>query len=132
MGIGGISASPIGVHLSTDRGIAINGSSKQSDYLVMAKFIWVGSSQVSIPRLIILNAYVKDNPVAVVGDIRIYDATNGQTICEVIGISTIDTNNIQDMGVISNVSEGVAIWEIQGRITSGTQDINADSLNMVF
>jgi len=132
MGIGGISASPIGVLLSTDRGIAINGSSKQSDYLVMAKFIWVGSSQVGIPKIIILNAYVKDNPVAVIGDIRIYDATNGQTICEVIGISTIDTNNIQDMGVISNVSEDVAIWEIQGRITSGTQDINADSLNMVF
>ena len=46
-------------------------------------------------------------------DIRIYDVTNDQVIACVDDLSNEDPQ-LLDFGTISNVSSGVAIWELQG------------------
>jgi hypothetical protein len=60
-------------------------------------------------------------------DIRIYDVTNGNTIVEQTGLlHTVPT--IVDMGTVSNLSSGPAIWEVQVRRGGGSHQLDFDTL----
>lgn len=86
-------------------------------YESWASFIFRGSSVWSTPVSIKLLKYVDD---ATAHSIRIYDVTNGNVIAEQTGLSYSGWI-ILDMGTLSNVPSGEAIWEFQAKRDSGAQ-----------
>ena len=47
-------------------------------------------------------------------DLRLYDATNGNVIATVTGV-TSNMPSIHQASSVSNLSAGAAVWEIQGK-----------------
>jgi len=52
-------------------------------------------------------------------DCRVYDVTNAAVICEKLG-NSVATATIVDLGALSNLSTGQAVWEIQLKRNGGT------------
>jgi hypothetical protein len=66
-----------------------------------------------IPSISKINALVRRNGNATSASIRIYDSTNANVIAELTGVTTLDENQISDLGTISNLPSGEAVFEIQ-------------------
>jgi hypothetical protein len=58
-------------------------------------------------------------------DIRIYDVTHQVVIAEVTGVS-VEFPAIVNLGTLSNLSEGHAIWEVQQRRFESVEDLLRD------
>ena len=112
--------------ISLDHGTTTNNAA----YEVLCTFVWPGSDQVGVPVSIKANAFAEGG--GDVGDWRVYDVTNALTIGEVIGIVSTDVANIVDLGSISNVTTGEALWEVQGRETDGGKGANFDFYSMTI
>lgn len=112
--------------ISLDHGTTTNNAA----YEVLCTLVWPGSDQVGAPVSIRANAFAEG--AGDVGDWRVYDVTNALTIGEVIGIVSTDVANIVDLGSISNVTTGEALWEIQGRETAGGKGANFDFYSMTI
>lgn len=59
--------------------------------------------------------------------VRIYDRTNSQTVCETTVAEDSDMA-IVDLGTISNVPVGLAIWELQAKSSQNNRDIEIASI----
>jgi len=79
-------------------------------YTTAHTFIFEGSDAVGVPKAFHIIGGIIDS--GAVQWIRIYDVTNAQVICELTGI-TSDFPVILDLGALSNVPTGMAIWEVQ-------------------
>lgn len=90
--------------------------SSATDYERLQAFIYGGSDDWGTPNLIEAIAWTEN--AARPADLRIYDATNAQTIAELTGITDI-VETIQNLGTISNVPAAPAIWEVQMKRPSG-------------
>lgn len=77
-------------------------------YEVKGHFIWPGSDKFGAPSNIKSTGTLSK---AGEGYVKIYDVTNGQVIAE--GITTTEAQHIFDLGALSNVSAGEAVWEVQ-------------------
>lgn len=65
--------------------------------------------------------------------LRIYDVTNAQVICERTDI-TNEFPSEEDMGVLSNLPEGPATWEVQMKRPGGgpAKEVAVASLQLEF
>jgi len=88
-------------------------NTKNAAYTVKAKFPFQGTNNrpKDINRFITLIARVT---AASSGDVKVFDATNALDIAEILGI-TNTTDTIFDMGAVSNLPTGQAIFEVQLR-----------------
>ena len=102
--------------------VVAKGDSKDVNYKVMNQLIFPGTAAAGTPTSISANVFAKEEPGPTVGDIRIYDVTNALAIAEFIGITNLSKFNIEDLGALSNMDAAEAIWEIQGRRTTGVTE----------
>ncbi len=81
-------------------------------YVAVAQFIYRGTANEK--ALTRISALLSSN---VIGGLqisaRVQDITNALTICEATGIVTTTTLQAADLGIISNLPVGVAIFEVQ-------------------
>jgi hypothetical protein len=96
------------------------GNSKEAAYKLMASMIFPGSNDMGVPATIKGIVYCDD--ASDLGEIKLFDATNGLAIAEVTGITAVDVDNILDFGTLSNVDGAEAVWEFQGRQTGGAKN----------
>lgn len=80
-------------------------------YERVGAFVFPGTDIVA--SLSKINAIVRRNGAATSASIRIYDVTNVNVIAEATGITTTDETVFTDMGAISNLPSGEAMFEIQ-------------------
>jgi len=93
-----------------------------TSYIVASEFIFRGTTVLGTPTTI---KAICDSTTS--GDIKIYDVTNAQTICEKLGVSSA-TPAIFDLGTLSNLPTGEAIFEIQHRKDSTTMTTHGLSI----
>ncbi len=115
------------MNFSWGTGDSIGLASSDSSYETRAYIHWLGSGSLGTPTAIRLIAAVQDSNDP--GDVRIQDTTNGNTIAVVIGF-TVTAPTIIDMGALSNVSAGQAIWTVDMRVPSNAVFVFA--LRVVF
>jgi len=97
----------------------VKGDTKDATYKVVGWMVFPGSVQFGIPTSVSGILFVEEEIGPVVGDARIYDATNALQIAEVTGITSQSKINIEDYGALSNISAGEAVWEFQLKRTAG-------------
>lgn len=78
-------------------------------YTSEARFLWGGSTLLGTPVKIYSNSW----QIAGSGNVRIYDLTNSLVIAESASITSTSSGNIVDLGTISNISAGQAVWKIE-------------------
>jgi len=99
---------------------------RNSYYTKLASFIYSGSNNVGNILEIYVNTWATENNMTF--DIRIYDNTNSNVIAELQNISSTDEKNIQSLGVISNLPEEQAIFELHIKKTSGSFSIKKQAV----
>lgn len=100
-----------------------------NNYAVIARFKFRGTTVLGTPSNI--EAIINVNG-ANPGDIKIFDFTNSLDIAEKTGIANI-VPQIVDLGALSNLPAGPAIFELQLRVPAvGAVQIQAHSLSVVF
>jgi hypothetical protein len=98
--------------VSTDAQAYLTASA--DSYQVKVSTPWRGSTDCGTPSNI--KAVADTNGGEITSwHVKIYDVTNSQTICE--GSGSNSTKAIGDLGTLSNVSSGEAVWEIQAKRT---------------
>jgi hypothetical protein len=89
----------------------------ETAFQVLNHYIWMGTNEHGTPTAIKIVARAEGGAGRPI-DVRIVDATNGGLV-----IASVQTESttfiIIDMGTVSNLSAGEALWEIQGKRTSG-------------
>jgi len=91
-------------------------SFKLATYESVGHFIFSGSNKVGIPKKIKATVFIEK--ISSPANIRIRDITNSNTIAEKTNI-TNTLEEIIDLGNISNIPTGEAIFEIQTNTTGG-------------
>ena len=92
-----------------------NMNTNNSVYTTKAYVFFPGKSEIGEPTKIEVVSKLQSN-VADGGQIRIYDATNDLVIAE--GYISGNKAVVHDLGVLSNISDTEAIWELQMRKVS--------------
>ena len=111
------------VDISIDRNIS-NGA-----YEIADRFIFKGTTALGTPTNIKAILHING---ATDGSIRIYDVTNAQTICELTGFTEANPT-IKDLGTLSNLPAGEALFEIQLKRTgTGGQSSDIHGLSIYF
>ena len=87
-----------------------------TSYQIAKRFIFRGTTEMGVPTNIKAIAWRASGGGSV--SIRIYDVTNVLVICEATGIADA-VATIQDMGALSNLPVGEAIWEYQMTVSAG-------------
>lgn len=91
---------------------------KSATYAVLTRFAFKGITALGSPTNIKAIIHVKT--AAKPGDVRIYDLTNANAICEVTGISSL-TPTLVDLGTLSNLPSGEAMFEVQAKDPLGDE-----------
>jgi len=112
------------MHFAWER---LSGSS--SSWTVEAYVRWPGSSVVGTPSAIKIVARLSG--AGTDGGFRIYDVTNAQTVVTFSSISGT-TIAIYNLGALSNISAGEAIWEIQMKESTTEANTYAWSMDIIF
>ncbi len=99
-------------------------------YAVMSKFRFAGTDKLGTAIKIFANAWRVSG--AGTGDVRIFDATNGNPIAEIIGISSTVDTNLVDLGALSALPAAAAVFEIQGRRAGGGTALAVSTINVEF
>jgi hypothetical protein len=94
--------------------ITLQSLTSSASYTSFAQLIFRGTATLGNPTAIKLVAWVSANAY----DVRVVDITNALTIAEKIG-STNTASAIINLGTLSNLSSGEAIWDLQARVTGG-------------
>lgn len=102
---------------------------KSSYYRTAAKFIFNGTTELGTPVKIKVAYQVQQSSKP--GSIRIYDYTNGNVIAEKTHLNST-SENIVDLGSLSNLPSSQAVFEVQMKTTSSSKWIRASSLSMEF
>lgn len=84
-------------------------------YTVVSRCVFPGSSVVTLNKVFASVSVFGSNASM---DIRIYDLTNSQVICEKLAISNT-TPTAHDLGTLANIPASVAIFEVQMRANGG-------------
>ena len=102
-------------------------STSNAAYTTMARFVYEGSIDVGTP---IVMKIIAATPDATSYDLRIFDVTNTLTIAEVTGqVNT--TPVVVDLGTISNIPTGAAVFEVQLlRTGTGGQTAEVSAFSM--
>lgn len=85
-------------------------------YLAVGAFVFHGTATLGVPTAITLVAGMAQ--AAMSGSFRVQDLTNALTIAEITGNTDLYPSII-DMGTLSNLSAGQAIWEFQIKRDTG-------------
>lgn len=96
---------------------------KNNTWTTYGYMVFRGSAAAGTPTEVKSVTWPKDDDKYF--ELRVYDTTNSQQICyqEIGGYATGGVPKVEDLGTLSNVSTGVAVWAIQGR---KTQTANPD------
>lgn len=101
-------------------------------YTAAHTFIFEGADLVGIPVGFYIIGGIVDS--GAFQDIRVFDITNSQVICEVTGITDFFPTLI-NLGTLGNVPTGMAIWQVQ-HLTQNTPgpdgDVSVSSAFMEF
>jgi hypothetical protein len=104
--------------------VVINGygseaykASSSDTYEVATYFIFPGSNDAGIPTAVKAVAIINTAPAF---DIKIHDYTNNTDIAEVIGSTNDNAGNLVDLGTLSDIPTGPAMWEVHIRRNGGT------------
>lgn len=89
-----------------------------TSYVVFNRFIFAGTTALGTPTKIQIIGQVKQ--AAKTGSVRVFDLTSGLVIAETVDGLDTETPKIIDMGTLSNLPTGQAIWEIQLKNSTGT------------
>lgn len=89
-------------------------STNSTSYSTHGKIIFPGTTKMGTPTGIFVNAYSNASSY----DIRIRDVTNGNTIAELTG-QTNTSYAMKDLGTLSNLPAGRAVFEVQLLISGG-------------
>jgi hypothetical protein len=89
----------------------------ETTFQALMHYVWRGSVQHGTPTKIKIVAKTEGG-VGKQVDVRIVDLTNGSAV---IGAVFFENTSfaIIDLGALSNISRGEALWEVQGKRTSG-------------
>lgn len=85
---------------------------KSATYAVLSRFVFKGTTILGSPTNIKAIIHVKT--AAKPGDVRIYDLTNANVICEVTGVSSLVPITV-NLGTLSNLPSGEAMFEVQAK-----------------
>lgn len=88
-------------------------------YTAIAHMIWRGSTSLGTPSNVRVKARRSGGSSDY--DIRLYDVTNALQIAEVTA-QVNDVFAIIDLGTLSNISAGEAMWEVQGKVGDGSTE----------
>jgi hypothetical protein len=91
-------------------------SDKTSVYKTLGVIPYPGALKSGIPSAIIVIGGVENASSL---DIRVYDSKNNQVIAEATGITAAFPSEV-NLGAISNVAQGRAMWELQYKRSGGT------------
>lgn len=97
--------------------------SSSSSYFVHGRTAFAGTTKMGTPT----NIKAIANVTAGTGSMKIYDLTNAATIAENTSI-TGTTPAIIDLGTLSNLPTGEAIFEIQIKVTTGSFEFSCVSI----
>jgi len=101
-------------------------------YVEKANMIYAGSSTVG-PIVAIKATIWKNSASGATGQIKIIDKSNGNTICELTGITNLDDAVVLDLGALTNIPTGPTTFEIQmGRSTGGNRRIECSSIEIEY
>jgi len=101
-------------------------------YVEKANMIYAGSSTVG-PIVSIKATIWKNSASGSTGQIKIIDKSNGNTICELTGITNLDDAVVLDLGALTNIPTGPTTFEIQmGRSTGGNRRIECSSIEIEY
>jgi hypothetical protein len=89
----------------------------ETTFEALMHYIWRGSVQHGTPTKIKIVAKTEGG-VGKPIDVRIVDLTNGSAVIGAVSFENT-TFAIIDLGTLSNISRGEALWEVQGKRTSG-------------
>lgn len=96
-------------------------------WIKMHGFIFPGTDFLGLPT----NCKVIYRTTTTIADIRVQDVSNTNTICSVTGVSNaVDT--IVDLGTISNLPTGEALFELQGQTGSAPASLIVSALEFLF
>lgn len=98
-----------------------------TSYVTLAAFAFPGSTAYGTPVNIKASTWVDGGST---GKLRIYDLTNALVIAEITTLSNT-TESVIDLGTISNVPTGEAVWQIQ-HAGNGAQATNTSSVWVKF
>lgn len=84
-------------------------STVSATYEAQIQWPFLGSTALGTPTGIKVTGEVAGGTTS---KVRVYDVTNSQVICELTGISNT-TAQVLDLGTLSNVPTGAAVWELQ-------------------
>lgn len=110
---------------STPINVTISGdsepfwSSSSASYEAVAYVMFPGSDVFGTISSIKTQAI---NNTSTLFNVKIYDVTNSQTIAELTGSANTDGGAFVDMGTISNIPTGPAVFEVEVSRTGGGAD----------
>ncbi len=110
---------------SNDGTLGLVGAS--DSYEEKGNFIWPGSSYIGTPASIKVTGILDRTGT---GYVKIYDLTNAQQICE--GTVTSLSWGIADLGTLSNIPTGEAIWEIHLKKAGNRVELIVGALQIKF
>jgi len=93
-------------------------STSSMTYKKLAAFIFRGSNQVGIPTKIFAGMFKTGSPNGKFS-IKIFDATNGNTIVEKTLNTNEDEDDIIDLGALANIPTDRSSFEIQMKVIDG-------------
>ena len=93
-----------------------SAESTSTSYTIVSELIFAGTTMLGTPTTI---KAILEMTGATNMDCRIFDVTNALVIAEKLG-NVVAIATIVDLGTLSNLSAGEAIWEVQVRRTGGT------------
>ena len=87
-------------------------------YTIFNKFCFCGTDVAGTPTNIKIIAHIEKAEDSC--SVRVYDVTNSKVICEKTGIVNL-TSEVIDLGILSNLPSGNAVFEIQAKSTDGDE-----------
>jgi hypothetical protein len=101
-------------------------------YVARAQFIYAGSTTVG--PIIALKANIwKNSAIGATGQIKIVDITNGLDIATLTGVENLFDATVLDLGTITNVPTGPAVFEVQmGRSAGANRVISLGTIEIVY
>jgi len=100
-----------------------------NSYGAVSTFEFKGSNIVGVPSKI--KVLESASSAVSTHDIRIYDITNAQVIAEITGLTNMSFQ-LTDLGAISNIPTGPAIWELQAQRNGGGSLFKVGSITIEY
>ena len=98
-----------------------------ADYSIISRFGFDGSDNIGTPIAVKMLSHMGS---ATDYRIRLYDITNSLVICESAVLTNTDPE-LKDCGTVSNIPTTPAVWELQGKRTSGSW-CEVDAMSIKF